>query len=281
MCDCLLYHLNFSGWLPIGMMFAFMACHSPEKIFTEESKAFIASSQAGSGYYTEAEMALLPVPVRKYIHSCGWLGQPKETYAEVMWENSRIKLKPEGKWMKLRTRQYNFIDPPARLAYMRAHMLGIIPFEGRDRYAKGQGHMLGVLGRMVRVFDEKNKETTEGAAMVLLAEALMVPGYTRSKFIHWEEVDDHTARARFVQDGIDVGGVFHFNDEGEYVLFTSDERPYHHPEGGFQRVPFSVAILNYQKQGAIRIVRDVAATWHLPAGDYTYWEGTIGEIRFK
>jgi hypothetical protein len=253
---------------------------SPLHLFEAEVRNSISSCRPREGRYTAAALEGLPPPVRQFFRDNGWLGQQRESYAEIRWADSRIKLKPKGKWMSLCTRQYNFIYPPVRLAYMRAHLLGFIPFEGRDRYAEGQGHMLGVLGRLIRIFDEHNVETAEGAAIVLLAESLIIPGYALSPYLAWEAVDDRQAIARFRQGDIDVGGVFHFNEQGEYVRFTSTERPYKSPRAGFQHTPFSIDIGRYQIQDGLRYPSAVSATWHLPEGAYTYWEGQIQDLLF-
>ena len=190
-------------------------------------------------------------------------------------------MKPGQRWMKLRTYQHNFVKEPSRLAYMRANMLGFIPFEGRDRYHKGEGHMFGTLGRMIRFFDARDEETAKGAAIVLLAEALLVPSYAIQPYIQWEAVDALTARARFIHNGIDVGGTFHFNELGEYIRFTTNERPFSSPDGGYEQQDYTIKVLGYQQQGDIKIAREVSAIWHLPEGDFEYWRGTLKEIQFN
>ena len=99
----------------------------------------------------------------------------------------------------------------------------------------------------------------------------------------WSEVDAVdalTANARFIHNGMDVGGTFHFNEQGEYIRFTTHERPFSSPDGGYEQQDYTIEVLGYQKQGDIKIAREVSATWNLPDGDFEYWRGTIKEIRF-
>lgn len=44
--------------------------------------------------------------------------------------------------------------------------------------------------------------------------------------ILWDEKDKNTAKARFIHNGINVGGTFHLTRKGEYIRFTTDERLY-------------------------------------------------------
>ncbi len=257
----------------------FFSCHTPKKLYEEEASALLSVVHPTTELITEAHIAHLPEPVQRYFRHCGFVGAPISDHAEVIWQESHIRMKPGQRWMRLKTHQHNFIGEPARLAYMRANMLGFIPFEGRDKYHKGMGHMFGTLGRMIRIFDVADEETAKGAAIVLLAEALLLPSYAIQPYIHWEAVDELTANARLVHNGMDVGGTFHFNEQGEYIRFTTRERPFSLPKGGYEQRDYTILVLGYQQQGTMKIARKVSAIWHLPDGDFEYWKGTLQEIK--
>ncbi|TVQ85932.1 MAG: hypothetical protein EA393_13070 [Bacteroidetes bacterium] len=257
-----------------------ISCHSPKKLFEKEVAEFQSEVSNSNKVLNPESIAHLPEPVQRYFHYCGFVGTPLSNHAEIIWQNSHIRMKPGQRWMKLKTFQHNFVQEPSRLAYMRANMFGFIPFEGRDRYDDGKGHMFGTLGRMIKVFDARDEETAKGAAIVVLAEALLVPSYAIQPYIHWEAVDELTARARLIHNGIDVGGTFHFNELGEYIRFTTNERPYTSPNGGYEQKDYSIEVLGYQQQGDIKIAREVFAIWHLHGGDFEYWRGALKEIKF-
>jgi hypothetical protein len=135
--------------------------------------------------------------------------------------------------------------------------------------------------KLIRIFDEQEREIALGGAIVVLAEALLVADCALHDAIAWEAVDAHTARGHFTDGDLQVSGTFHFDDHGDYVRFESNDRPYKMPDRTYALVPYSIDILSYQDQGGLRIVRDVRATWHLDAGDYEYWRGSIASIRFE
>ncbi len=257
-----------------------ISCHSPKKLYENEVEEFQSTVSQSSEVISPESISHLPEPVQRYFHYCGFVGTSLSYHAEIIWQNSHIRMKPGQKWMKLKTYQHNFVQEPSRLAYMRAHMLGFIPFEGRDRYHNGAGHMFGTLGRIIKIFDAKDEETAKGAAMVLLAEALLVPSYAIQPYIYWEAVDELTAKARLVHNGMDVGGIFHFNEQGEYIRFTTHERPFSSPNGGYEQQDYTIKVLGYQQQGDIKIAMEVSAIWNLPGSDFEYWKGTLKEIKF-
>lgn len=111
-----------------------MSCNSPKKLFENELAALQSAVIQTNQLISPESIAHLPEPVQRYFHSCGFVGTPLSYHAEIIWQNSHIRMKPGQKWMRLRTYQHNFVQEPSRLAYIRANMLGFIPFEGRDRY---------------------------------------------------------------------------------------------------------------------------------------------------
>jgi len=262
----------------VAMLFS---CQAPQKIYNEEVSLFKDNSKNPEGKFLKEDIAHLPTPVQRYFEICGFVGQPKSDWAEIVWADSQIRMRPNQKMMRLKTYQLNFVNEPSRLAYMRANIMGIVPFEGRDKYCNGQGHMFGTLGRVIKIFDQKDFEIAQGAAIVLLAESLLLPLYAIQPYIQWEPIDEFTAQARFVHKGVDVGGTFHFNQQGECIRFTTNERPYSLPNGEYELKPYTIQIRSYQQQGEIRIAKEVAAIWNLTDGDYEYWKGTVKEIRFQ
>ncbi len=205
------------------------SCHSPKRVFFNELAELQSTVKTESRQITTENIAHLPEPVRRYLHHCGFVDRPMANNAEVIWADSRIKMKPGQRWMRLKTLQHNFVEDPCRIAYMRANMLGLIPFEGRDRYLNGGGHMFGTLGRMIKVFDARDRETFLGAAVVVLAEVLLIPLYSIQPYIHWEAVDDLTAKARFIHNGIDwrnhLPSISSISAKNNINLLTMSFRP--------------------------------------------------------
>jgi hypothetical protein len=125
--------------LPIMLI----SCHSPKKLYENEVKEFQSAVSQSNQLISPESIAHLPEPVQRYFHYCGFVGTPV-FHAEIIWQNSHIRMKPGQKWMKLKTYQHNFVQEPSRLAYMRANMLGFIPFEGGTDIIMARGTCLAL-----------------------------------------------------------------------------------------------------------------------------------------
>lgn len=279
-------HINFCSTFTtiktlIVMAVFLQGCHSPKKLYLSEVEESLKKSIHISETYHENDFKAFPEPVQKYFQYIGLAGKEKICNAEIVWANSHIKLSPDKKWMKLKTWQFNNVSAPERYAYMKARIMGIIPFEGRDRSSNGSGHMFGTLARSIKIFDEKDPEIAHSALITLLAEALIVPGYAFEDYIRWEAIDSLNARAYISHQGIESSGIFHFNQLGEMTGFSSDDRYYTLPGGGYKKEKFSVTCRQYIESNGIKHPSEVAAIWLLDAGDYEYWKGSIAEVQFN
>jgi hypothetical protein len=258
------------------------SCINVKKTFRNEVNEFFDTSFDQTQMITPEMTASLPVPLQKYLENCGFVGSEMPLNAEVVWKSSSISMKPDMKKpMKLKTVQFNSVKKPFRSAYMKAHIAGIIPFDGRDIYYDGNGHMLGKIAGLFRVFDEKQREIAQSALITILAEVPMVPGYIFQEYMSWEEVSATCVLGRIIIDGFNVSGRFYFNEAGEYIRFESEDRFYMSPDKGNINMPFMVEVFDYRQQNNIKIPNRVAASWLLPEGKFQYWKGEIQEMRFN
>jgi hypothetical protein len=269
--------------LMIALLF-FGACNTVKRTFENDLQQCFVDATDEMEVLREEELDSLPKPVQLYLEKCGFIGKEKIVNAEVIWSESAIKMAPEKDWMKLKTLQYNSCDKPFRIAYMKAFIAGIIPFEGRDIFSDGQGKMLGKIANLIKVFDAQEREISQSALAIILAESLLVPGYALSDYITWEEVDDKTAIGIIRWKDIVVKGKFYFNDKSEMTLFETFDRYWASPEGN---VPahFTAEIGNYKQSGHFIIPGSLTAAWYIEhKGEkirYDYWKGEIANIRYN
>jgi len=273
--------MKYSYLILSAIIMILSSCNSVKKTFEDDLANHFQNSCGTEKILTKEDIIHLPEPVQRYFEYCGFIGKPVPMNAEVVWANSYIRMKPGRDWMKLKTIQFNSVESPFRIAYMKARMFGIIPFDGRDVYHNGQGHMFGKVANLFTVFDEKEPEIAQSALIIILAEALLVPGYALADYISWEPMDAYSAEARLVHKGIDVSGIFYFNETGEMTRFETGDRYYMHPEKGNVLTAFSAEIGNYKKQGDLIIPGSLMAVWHLDEGNYEYWKGNIAAVRYN
>ena len=256
-------------------------CTTPKKIYINELKEFQYTSALASEQeiIKESDIYSLPDPVQRYLNYTGFVGAPKSIVTEVLWAESKIRFSPDKNWIPLSTKQYIFSSSATRIAYMHTRIAGVMPFEGRDRYHDGSGHMYGKLAKVFTVFNNRSQEIALGGAVILLAEALLEPTIALQKYIIWESVDVNTAKATLRNGSLEVSGRFFFNDIGEYIRFESDDRPYDLGKEKYETKPFSINLENYIETDGFKLPSKVTATWHLEEGDFTYWDGQIAGLR--
>jgi hypothetical protein len=246
------------------------------KVYERERREAIARSRAGlrgEQFFTEQALSHLPAPVQKYFHATGYLDKPVMYNAEVIWKDSYIKLQPGKPWQQLKTRQFNSVNPLARIAYMKFLTM---PVAGRDIYQSGQGEMKGKLLNLFTIINGRGRDVSQAALITVFCEFLFIPSYALQDYVTWEDIGGNAVRARLVDHDFDVTGQFYFDDEGLFTRFETWERPYE--KDPRSKVKFSAVVDGYQTMGDTRIPYKVSIVWHLPDGDYEYYKGTIDRI---
>ncbi len=231
--------------------------------------------------FTEADIAHLPTPLKRYFHYSGYLGKPKMVNAEVVWSDSAIKLGVNKPWTPLKTYQFNSVPRPFRIAYMRATMMGIIPFEGRDLYNSEQGEMLGKIAKVITLFDNHDKELAQSGLATTFAESLLIPNYALQPYITWQSVDDNTVNGHIEYNGLSVRATFSFDDEGKMTRFDTQDRYMTLPKRAYAKIPFSAIVSDYIERNGVKFPSKLTAMWHLETGDFEYFTGTIADIHYN
>jgi len=242
-------------------------------------QAETADSGGGRGRTETAfQITSLPEPVQRYLKMAGFADRPLPKAGEVVWKESRIKFGPDKPWTSLKTLQFNATPSPVRMAYMTTKMFGVLPFEGRDLFADGHGHMLGKIAGLIPVFDDLSREISQSGVVTVLAEAFLVPGYLTEPYVTWEAIDERTAKARLTAHSLTGEGIFTFNDLGEMTTFVSHDRYFANPKGGNERQTWTAYCDNYIEKDGVRFPSVVRAAWNLPEGEFEYWNGTIDRV---
>jgi hypothetical protein len=228
--------------------------------------------------FTDGLVSGLPGPLKRYLGACGYMNTSIPRNADIFWSESAIKLSPDKEWGRLKTVQFNSVDPIGRVAYMKFIKM---PVAGRDLYRDGYGEMKGKLLGIFRIIFDNGRETAQSVLITTFCEFLLIPGYLLSKNVTWEEVDTKTVLGTLSEHGMKVEAIFRFNDEGLLTSVETGDRYYSEGKGAHKKVRFSALIDSYKRQGAILIPEKMRAVWHLPEGDYEYFRGTIDRVTYN
>ena len=228
--------------------------------------------------FHENETDKLPEPVKKYLDFTG--------FSKIGHVNC-LRLRQEGifrsslqaGWMPFTAEQY-FNPGQVSFAWY-ARMSGPlgIKFHAVDRYVKGEGRMHVKLANMYTIADSKGPEIDQGELIRYLAEMMWFPSSFTDEYIHWESIDDLSAKATITHNNISASGIFHFEKDGRLNSFTA--RRYKAGGKYYFLEDWITPVLNYSQFGDVLIPSDTEVTWKLNIGELTYAKLRLKSIEFN
>lgn len=231
------------------------------------------------GYFSEEDIEGLPSPVGRYFRYCGYLGTLKMKYMKATFKDVDFVLS-DDKTVKIDYTQYNFVNEPARIAYISSSMYAV-PFEGFDSFTSGSGRMKGVIAKVVTLFDQDGRNMDRASLVTVLAECLLVPNVALQDYIVWEVIDETHVRARISHDGISASGIFTFDISGALISFSTDDRIATSMDGKEREATWTASFGDYREVNGIRQPRVLKSIWHYPEGDVVYFNENGSEVEIR
>jgi hypothetical protein len=255
-----------------------ISCTSPKKIAKSEIRDELSDTTRvkHNDVYSENDFESLPIQLRTYFKNVGYIGNPKESSLQIVYDKGLIKMDTSSKWMNIKCDHLLFTNPHVRIVYLKAYLFWIIPFEGRDKYKAGHGNMLGIIAKLIKIFDVSDKEMNQSALVTFLSEILFMPSACLSDNITWEQVDKNSIKATIIDSGLTGSGVFHFNDADEFERFTTDDRY----EGKISR-PWILNFGDYKYFGGYYLPSKVVATWQYPVCEFDYFIAYVKDFKYN
>ncbi len=230
---------------------------------------------------SEADIQHLPEVVQKYLRYVGVIGKEKVKNFRLEFEGG-IRSNPGDSWMKLSSVQYNFFDSPTRIFYIRAHKMGI-PAVGIHLYKNETAIMRIKLAGLFTVADAKGPEMNQGETVTVFNDmCFMAPATLIDKSIKWEPIDSLSVKAYFTNGSITISATLFFNEKGELINFSSNDR-YETKDGKiYKNYPWLTPVVgNYQVINGYRLPRAAKAIYIHPEGEFCYGEFTIKSIEYN
>lgn len=257
----------------ILMIFFNIPCSKTKTDFDKAATDLIAEAEHQNEVFQEEDIADLPAPIKRYFRYCGYIGTPKMSYIKICYEDVDFLFSNDKPMLKIDYTQYNFVKELNRIAYIDSSMYGI-PFEGLDTYDNGLGSMKGVIAKQFTLFHQTGKAMDQSGLVTFLAECLLIPNAALQDYVDWEAIDDCHAKATISRYGISVSGVFTFNEKGEMLSFTTDDRGVALiDDGTSKKVRWSIVCDNYKEINGTKKPTFFQAIWHYDDGDLVYFDG--------
>ena len=238
------------------------------------------SNKTPNAVLTEAEIAYLPEPVRKYILYAGCIGKPTVNNFRVDF-SGKIRDHKNPVWMELTSEQYNFIKTPTRLFYLDAAMKGL-PVAGFHCYKNGVAHMDIKLLSIFEVEYLKGKEMNISETVTFFNDlCVMAPAALIDKRIKWLETVGNKVKASFTNNGITISAWLYFNEKRELVNFVSEDRSALVENGEMIKLKWSTPLRDYKEINGYRLASYAEAIYTYPDGDFTYATFTLKNAEYN
>lgn len=249
-------------------------------VFAAELSAETEQYALLSGHGKERTLEDLPELLQRHLRTCGFEGRESVVCCRMTWKNTMLKLKPGGRWMPTGFLQVNFVPRPARLVLMTARLFGLLKFGARDKYQQGKGSLLIRLLERFTLANEEGKKTDRAELVTLLAETMILPVYALQRYTEWEQLDARTVKGTITDGRTLASGLFHFDDQGLFSSFTTDDR-YYADNGQYHAYKWTAAVSHYIRRSDLLFPSKFRATWHRPEGDHEYFRGELSKLEFN
>jgi hypothetical protein len=215
---------------------------------------------------TETDIRELPEPVKKYLRFTGSIGKPKVNNFKIEF-SGKIRKDEQSEWMPLRSEQYNFMQTPTRLFFMKAIMKGL-PVAGYHCFKNGDAFMDIRLFSLLKVQYQAGVEMHVSETVTFFNDmCCLAPPTLIDKRIKWLAVEGNKVKASFTNNYITVFAWLYFNDKGELTNFISQDR-YASDTG--KQYPWATPLKDYQEINGYKLMGNAETIYSYPDRDLVY-----------
>lgn len=250
-----------------------------EMIEREKSEVLSGAKNIPATIIHESDISELPEPVKRWLNNCGIIGKPRIQSVRVQ-QIAWMKMKPEQKeWYEAKALQYVTTGKPAFIWTVKMKMSPFIKIKGRDKFVDGKGAMLIRMNSLINIVNQKGKKLNEGTLQRYLGELVWYPTMALSPTITWEAIDETSARAIMSYKGTSGSGIFHFNEQGDFVKFEAMR--YIGNDSDAKRHEWVITVNEYATFQGIKVPSKMEATWRLEEGDWTWLKLSIVDMEYN
>ena len=246
----------------------FVGCSPLKENYEQEVKHGLLQSLP-KGLLTEKDIAHLPMPVQKYIRYSKSLNKEKVGNFKITF-SGKIRKDSTSGWMNLTSEQYNFVEKPTRLFYLKAIMKGL-PVRGFHCYKEGVAFMDIRLFSFYKVQYQQGIEMGQSETVTFFNDmCCLAPATLIDDRIKWVEIDAHRVLATFTCKKIIISANLLFNDEGQLINFISDDRYAQMKDNTMKKFRWSTPLKNYKEIDGRMLPGYAETIYSYPEGDFCY-----------
>jgi hypothetical protein len=239
-----------------------------ERRLDQDVRSLLAASTAGEpDLVTEADLAGLPEPVRRWLGWAGVVGTRVPATVRLTQEG-RFRQSEGGAWMPFTAVEHYTTAPPGFVWKTTMRMFPLVSIVGRDQYVDGKGSIeMRALG-LIPVATASGPAMDQGALLRYLNETVWFPAAVLGPTIAWDTVAADAARATIRHGGVTASAVFFFDEEGRPVDMVAERQDLGRGRPETWSTPFTA----WGEFGGVRMPTAGRAVWRYDTGDFAYIE---------
>ncbi|MCV6630100.1 MAG: hypothetical protein OIF50_09590 [Flavobacteriaceae bacterium] len=236
----------------------------------DDSKALVKKQQ----------LEQLPKVVQKWLLA-SHIDLQKPISSVQLRQKLKLKLRPKQKqWYTAKATQFVTTNPPAFSWVLQMKMFGILPLQGRDLFRMANGDMhIRLAGLLPMLHAKANDKLNQASLQRYLAEMVWYPTAATSPNIHWESVDDYSAKASMKHLGVEGSGVFTFDKNGRFVAFRANRFKDIHADA--KALEWKIVAKSYRQFESIEVPNLLDVSWELESGSWNWLELELTELQYN
>lgn len=246
--------------------------------FNASAKEILATNYSNNEIITEAELAGLPDIVQRYLRYTGIAGKEKINTVRLK-QKGTLRQSPEDSWKSITAVEYFSVDPPAFvwMGQMAAGPFSIV--SARDSYLSKHGRMFIKMLGVKTIGDVQGEEMDYSSLVRYLNEMMWFPTVFLNDNIHWEAIDNDSARVTITDDDKSASAILYFDEKGAITNFVGDR--YHEVNGVYVKDRWETPITEYGEFNGLKLPIKGYALWKMDSGDFSYINIEITDIEYN
>jgi len=225
------------------------------------------AAQAPAKVVTEAMLAPLPAPARRYFRFAGVVGEPIPRIVRLT-QKGRIRGSVKDNWMAFEADETYSTSPPGLVwrAWFPAKAMPVAL--GRDEYLEGKGSILMKILATVPLADERGSELAAAGLMRYLNETMWFPAALLGANVTIAPIDDGSFQVSLTDRGETAKAVLFVDVEGRLTNFRAQR----YSAATRRLETWETPVSGYRKIDGLNLPTTGFAVWKLASGDLDYIE---------
>ncbi|MBU0558312.1 MAG: hypothetical protein KJ799_02480 [Bacteroidetes bacterium] len=250
-----------------------------ESYINEKINSLRATIKTEKKIFSYNEIEDLPFLLQRYYKNTITEGAVKPQFVRLK-QTTEFKFQENSAWRKFTSEQYYSINKPGYVLTSSEIASSLLSEKTIESYVETKGEKLVKFLSSITTEDADGVEMNNSGLFKYFSDAVFFPSaLLPSVNVKWIQVAPLIARGTFWDKNIRIGADFHFDEDGNILKITSEDK-YRITKQGFQRSHFTIVFSDYKEFDGLKIPTSAEATWNLPGRDFLFSKYTINDLSY-